>query len=136
MLQTSPSRRSPVPARDALTVPPGVAFTVKVALFSPALEGVNETTTLQVAPAANVPVHVVEAATMANCAASVPPIVVRPAVVVPAGFPPVLVTVKVSVLTLVCPITVPSNDGGVTGEIDNAAVVVQTPPAALQIRPP
>ena len=105
--QASPSRNKPVPARATLGLPPGVELTVNVADLAPALDGLKVTTTLQRLPPASAPAQVVEAVTIRNWSALVPPRAGTTPVVAPAVIAPVLVTTKVWV-ALTCPIWVPA----------------------------
>jgi hypothetical protein len=92
-------------------------------------------TTLHGRPAPNVPVQLVEPATIRKSPVSPPTNVAARLVVLPAGTPPPLVTVKVWV-ALTWPISVLANEGAVVGEIPSIACATQIPPAPLQTRAP
>src|SRR6185369_11341964 len=65
----------PLPPSAATTVPPGIPRTFRLAvLLAPTVLGANDTTTVQGAPAASVPVQVLRAVEMAKSAAFVPEI--------------------------------------------------------------
>ena len=92
-----------VPENAATAAPPGVALTLRLAVLLPADFGANATTTMQVLPPGSAPAQLL--VTIVKSLALAPPSAAASAVPLPAGTPPVLVTVKVW-LALVAPTSV------------------------------
>jgi len=120
----------PLPPSAATTVPPGVATTFKLAvLLLPTVLGANDTTTVQDAFAASVPVHVLRLVEMTKSAWFVPERVAARPVVVPAVTPPLLRIVNDAVVGLVWLTTVSVNeaDVGVIVSLGGASPVPVSP---------
>ena len=126
LIDNAPGAR-PVPVSVALTVLPGVAVTVTVAVFAAALVGWKLAVMVQLVPDTSVPLQVV--ASIWNSAAFVPDSFTAIAVVVPALALPVFVTV--SALAVLALSTATDGNACVVGAKVNVTTEGGAPPVAM-----